>query len=478
MDADWTLFTLGILVLASPAALVGALGITSLIGRPLRESEIERWTFGTTVVGLVSGIAVLATMLATGIRHVPIELGDWVALPEEGFHFHLRFVFDRLSVPFVILTFVLCGAIGMFTSRYLHRSTGYLRFYVCYSFFMLGMILSSLAGTIEVLFFGWELVGLSSALLVAYFHERGEPVRNGLRVWSVYRVADAAFLIAAVAMHHLTGEGSFDGLMGTVSWPEGQASLTGYQALIVGLLLLVAVAGKSALVLFSGWLPRAMEGPTPSSAIFYGALSVHLGAYLLLRISPILELSPLLSAVVTMVGLLTALSAALNARVQTDIKSALAYASLIQVGIIVVEIGLGLRYIALIHIIGHACLRTLQLLRAPSLLHDYHTLENAVGGHLGLTNSVLGAISPSRLKRWLYRFAMHRGYMDAAIDAYVVYPITWLLRKCDSLERRWTDFLAGGAVRASDEVTPPRSRRRVAYITPSGIPESPPFANA
>jgi len=170
--------------------------------------------------------------------------------------------------------------------------------------------------------------------------------------------------------------------MGTGSWPDGHATISEQHALFVGLLLLIAAAGKSALVPFSGWLPRAMEGPTPSSAIFYGSLSVHLGAYLLLRVSPILELSLTLRLAVIFLGLISALFGSLVARVQTDIKSALAFASLTQVGIIVVEIGCGLRYIALIHIIGHACLRTLQLLRAPSLLHDYHTLENAIGSHL------------------------------------------------------------------------------------------------
>ena len=108
--------------------------------------------------------------------------------------------------------------------------------------------------------------------------------------------------------------------MGTGPWPWEQASLTGGQALFVGLLLLIAAAGKSALVPFSGWLPRAMEGPTPSSAIFYGALSVHLGAFLLLRVSPILEQSVLLSAMVVTIGLVTALYAAMTARVQTDIE--------------------------------------------------------------------------------------------------------------------------------------------------------------
>ena len=118
-----------------------------------------------------------------------------------------------------------------------------------------------------------------------------------------------------------------------------------------------------------------MEGPTPSSAVFYGALSVHLGAFLLLRVSPILEASLLLSILVDRPRIDLGDFWSLAARVQSDIKSALAFASLTQVGLIVAEIGLGLRYIALIHIIGHACLRTLQLLRAPSLLHDYHTIE-------------------------------------------------------------------------------------------------------
>jgi NAD(P)H-quinone oxidoreductase subunit 5 len=120
------------------------------------------------------------------------------------------------------------------------------------------MVLSSLAGTIETLFLGWELVGLSSALLVAFFHNRKNPVRNGQRVWAVYRIADAAFLIAALVLHHLTGGGDFSELMGAGTWPESQAMITSGQALVVGLLLLVAAAGKSALVPFSGRHPPAL----------------------------------------------------------------------------------------------------------------------------------------------------------------------------------------------------------------------------
>src|SRR5439155_14901071 len=100
--------------------------------------------------------------------------------------------------------------ITAFTTRYLHREPGYNRFFALYALFVLGMILTSLAGTIETLFAGWELAGLSSALLVAYFQERPPPVRNGLRVWVVYPVSDAALLLAAIVLHHLHGEGDFD----------------------------------------------------------------------------------------------------------------------------------------------------------------------------------------------------------------------------------------------------------------------------
>jgi NAD(P)H-quinone oxidoreductase subunit 5 len=462
MMLQWLFFLLGLCVVASPAALLLLFGLTSLLDRPLGERALARFTEAAVFLGLIASIAIVVLMLATGSRHVPIEIGNWVVIPEQHFHFHLKFVFDRLSVPFVILSFVLCGTISAFASRYLHREPGYGRFFVFFALFLLGMIVSSLAGTIETLFFGWELVGLSSALLVAFFHERQNPVRNGQRVWAVYRFSDAAFMIAALAMHHLTGAGDFEVLMGTVvpgspevhAWPEGQATISQSHALFIGLLLLLAAAGKSALVPFSGWLPRALEGPTPSSAIFYGALSVHLGAYLLLRASPILEQSQLLSGAVVAIGVFTAAFGALTARVQTDIKSALAFASLTQVGIIVAEIGLGFRYIPLIHIIGHACLRTLQLLRAPSLLHDYHNLENAIGAHLPHRETVWQRVLPPGLRLWGYRFAMERGFLDAILGEYIVRPFLAVFRKCDSLERRWTDLLSHGSSRESDEVKP------------------------
>ncbi len=445
----------GIVVLASPALLVSVLGLSTLLGRPMKEKPISVWTEITVVAGLIAALSILGIMLVQGTRRVTIDLGNWVMIPDQHFHFHLQFIFDRLSIPFVILSYVLCGTVAAFASKYLHRETGFLRFFMLYALFFLGMVLSSLAGTIESLFMGWELVGLSSALLVAYFLERQGPVRNGLRVWSVYRIADAAFLIAAVAMHHLTGEGEFSKMMGAQPWPESSTSLalSANQALFVGLLLLVAAAGKSGLVPFSGWLPRAMEGPTPSSAVFYGALSVHLGAYLLLRVGPIIEASFWLKSAVIALGSISAIFAALTARVQIDAKSALAFASLTQVSIIVVEIGLGFYYLALIHIIGHACLRTLQLLRAPTLLRDYQNLENAIGSRLSQQSSWWARHIPDGIRLWFYRLSFERGYLDLILDNFLIQPFVKIFRWCDRAERRWTDFLSGAQSRESDQVT-------------------------
>jgi NADH-quinone oxidoreductase subunit L len=250
-----------------------------------------------------------------------------------------------------------------------------------------------------------------------------------------------------VVLHSMTGAGDFDEFMGTKEWPYGEAAVDQGQALAVGLLLLVAAAGKSALVPFSGWLPRAMEGPTPSSAVFYGALSVHLGAFLLLRLSPLITLSIWLALAIVALGLTTALFAYLTGTVQTDIKSALSFASLAQVGVIVAEIGLGhwlpfMWYVALFHLLGHAFMRTLQFVRAPTFLQDMRSLENAIGERLPQPPGLL-RFANQRTRAWLYRFALERGYLDAFLDQCVARPFLRLFRWFDGIERGWMELLSG-----------------------------------
>ena len=194
----------GIMVVVSPALLLAVLGLTTLFRIPLSERSVARSAQTSSIVGLIASLCILAWMLArisgmcrwnwvTGCsgKRTRAEPARLPLCPSTGglhaadrwayrtFSFPAKFVFDRLSVPFAIMSFVLCGVIGAFAFRYLHREEGYYRFFLYYSIFQLGMIISSLAGTIETLFMGWELVGLSSALLVAFFHDRPAPVQTG-----------------------------------------------------------------------------------------------------------------------------------------------------------------------------------------------------------------------------------------------------------------------------------------------------------
>ena len=269
------------------------------------------------------------------------------------------------------MTIVLSGLIGQFSSTYLHREPDFFRFFVLLHLFAFGSLLAFAAGSFDLLAGGWEIVGITSVLLIGFFQLRPAPVENGLRVFAVYRATDIGLLVGVFAMHHWTG---------TAKFTSGPPFLAGKQALIVCLLILLAAAGKAAQVPFSGWLPRAMEGPTPSSAIFYGAISIHAGAYLLLRIQPMLAQSALASAVVIFIGVATAIHGTIVGRVSADAKTSLAYASLTQVGVMFVEIGIGWTSVAVVHILGHAMVRTMQFLRAPSMLHDDHQMHSAIGG--------------------------------------------------------------------------------------------------
>jgi NAD(P)H-quinone oxidoreductase subunit 5 len=241
--------------------------------------------------------------------------------------------------------------------------------------------------------------------------QRSAPVENALRVFTIYRASDIGLLVGVFAIHQWAGTASFAG---------GFPQLTGTRAGVVCLLLLFAAAGKAAQVPFSGWLPRAMEGPTPSSAIFYGAISIHAGAYLLLRSRPLLAHSAMASVLVIVIGVLTAVHGTIVGRASADAKTSLAYASSTQVGVVFVEIGIGWTWIAVLHILGHATVRTLQFLRAPSMLHDYHQMHSATGGQLAPTGRHLQNFFPERFQLWLYRWALDRGHLETILDRFVV----------------------------------------------------------
>jgi NAD(P)H-quinone oxidoreductase subunit 5 len=406
----------------APGALFALLALAWMLGADLRENLIARLTRITYTLVTLALLALDLTMQIRGVKSFHVRLGDWFAAGE--YRFPLDLLADHLSLPLMTLAALLTGLVAAFSARYMHREHGYLYFFLLLQLFGFGSLLLFSAGSFDLIVAGWEFVGITSVLLIAFFHQRPEPVRSGLRVFAVYRITDIGLLMGVVVLHHAAGTASMSLFQGT--WPAQTASLSGASAAAVAWLFLLAAAGKAAQFPFSGWLPRAMEGPTPSSAIFYGAISVHAGAYLLLRAQPLLAESAWVSAATIAIGLLSAVFGTLIGRACTDAKTSLAYASVTQLGIIFVEIGLGFSYLAVWHICGHAIVRTLQFLRAPSALHEFHQMHAAAGGHLKPVGVVHEALIPERVRAWMYRAALDRGHMDTILDRFLVNPVLWL----------------------------------------------------
>jgi NADH:ubiquinone oxidoreductase subunit 5 (subunit L)/multisubunit Na+/H+ antiporter MnhA subunit len=412
-----------VFVVLAPGVVFGALALLWLVGWVPAERLVSGITGVTFSAAILALFVVLRKVIATGA--VTVTFGNWFAVHD--YHFPMVLMADRLSFPFLGMTVVLVGLIGQFSATYLHREPGFFRFFLLLHLFAFGSLIAFAAGSFDLLVGGWEIVGITSVLLIAFFQYRTPPVENALRVFAVYRATDIGLLVGVFAMHHWAGTASFAG---------GFPRLSADHASTVCLLLLVAAAGKAAQVPFSGWLPRAMEGPTPSSAIFYGAISLHAGAYLLLRLQPMLAQSSLASAMVIAVGLVTAIYGTMSGRASADAKTLLAFASLTQVGVVFVEIGMGLKWIAVAHILGHATVRTLQFLRAPSMLHDYHQMHSAVGVEFPATGKHLEDLLPESMQLWLYRWALDRGHLDTFLDRFVIHPlmrISMLFARLDCL---------------------------------------------
>ena len=329
------------------------------------EKQQTVWIQGWLGISLLS---LIGLGIAWALQSFPqVELKELTVLKTEHYHFFIALYFDRISFVFSLAGLLISFLVARYSSVYMHREQGFHRFFSTIGLFIFGFQWTIFSGNLETLFIGWEILGIASFLLIAFYRDRNLPVKNAGRVYSTYRIGDVGLLLAMWLMHHFWEANiSFSSFLHTsdLSHHFEQHSLLGSA---IALLLLLAAFAKSAQFPFSSWLPRAMEGPTPSSAIFYGSLSVHLGLFLVLRTYPFFENQLAVRWFMGIMGLATALVASQISHVQPTVKSQIGYDSITQIGIMFIEIALGLESLVLIHFVGNAFLRTYQLLVSPSI---------------------------------------------------------------------------------------------------------------
>lgn len=290
-------------------------------------------------------------------------VGQWFS--SGRFVITIAFLLDGLSLGFATLVAAIAVVVLRFSRHYLHREPGFHRFFLLMLLFLAGMLLIVLAGNLVIAFVGWELCGVSSWLLIGYAYERPVATGNGLYAFVTNRIGDAGFLLGLCLAAWWLGSFEWPAL---AAW-SGQAGFDKVQARLLLFGFMLAAVAKSAQFPLSAWIGRALEGPTPSSAIFYGAVMVHAGVYLVIRFAPVLTQVPDIMVYLALIGSLTALYGWLGGLVQTDVKSRLVFATSTQVGLMFLTCGLGWFELAAWHMGLHAAWRAWQFLLAPSYMH-------------------------------------------------------------------------------------------------------------
>lgn len=420
MDTSWIILVPLLPLLA--AVTIGGLHFMQVITGEADEG-ISAW-ISIAAIGL-SNLALLTLLAAAwlGAPAAPHVFGHWLhtsqisiafSLSSELFSFAIAAVFAML---FLIVT--------QFSVNYLHREAGFHRFFFILNLFAAAMMLLVLSGNAVFTFVGWEVAGVCSYWLIAYAYDRPVAAHNAARVFVTNRVGDAGFLLGIVlamlwldcADWHAINNGSLELAQGDVN--------------VLALCFVLAAFAKSAQIPFTPWLARALEGPTPSSAIFYGGVMIHAGVFLLLQLQSLLTQAPLVMGLIALMGGLTTLYSYWVGLSQTDIKSSQAYAAAAQLGLMFVECGLGFWQLAAWHMAAHAVVRCYLLLTAPSILHVTH-------------GRAIAPLSPRWAKcRWAFLASLQRGWLELALDWLLVRPIQQFARDMRTIEDRIIDPVLG-----------------------------------
>ncbi|MFQ5966849.1 MAG: NADH-quinone oxidoreductase subunit L [Acidimicrobiia bacterium] len=351
-------------VIALP--LAGAVLLHFVGGR--LPSPASGW-LATATVGLSFVVALVAA--------VPFFEGDGQAevvvlyswMPAVGAT--VEFLWDPLSAFMTLIVTGIGALIHLFSIGYMSGDDRFGRFFTYLNLFVASMLILVLANNFAVLFVGWELVGLCSYLLISFWFTRPAAAAAGKKAFVVNRIGDVGFIVGLMLTFAAFGTLSYSEVL-----HDPAETIAAGTATAIGLLLLLGATGKSAQLPLHVWLPDAMEGPTPVSALIHAATMVTAGVYMIARVSPIYELAPTASAIVLVVGALTALFAATIALTQTDIKRVLAFSTVSQLGYMFMAVGVAGYVAGLFHLMTHAFFKALLFLGAGSVIHALADEQN------------------------------------------------------------------------------------------------------
>jgi NADH-quinone oxidoreductase subunit L len=348
-------------VLALPMA--GFL-LTGLLGRRLGDRP---WIIAVTAILAATGIATvlaLGALLGEEATTLGFTLYTWIPAGDLQVEFGL--LFDNLTAVMLIVVTWIGALVHIYSIGYMAHDPGKWRFFAYLNLFMFSMLLLVLADSYLVIFAAWELVGLSSYLLIGFWYQRRAPALASKKAFLVNRVADQGFLVGIMGVFLLTGT------MNVLDSFVGFGAVDPLVRNVVVLLLFVGAAGKSAQFPFHVWLPDAMEGPTPVSALIHAATMVNAGVYFVARTSPLFAHAQQAMLLVAAIGTFTAILAASIALTQKDIKRVLAYSTLSQLGYMFMALGVGAYVAAIFHLMAHGFTKGLLFLGSGSVIHAVH----------------------------------------------------------------------------------------------------------
>jgi NADH-quinone oxidoreductase subunit L len=343
-------------------------------------------------VGSLAACWLVATQPGSGMPSLSYQGYSWLLLPLRGdgaLELRLSLWMDPLSAVMALVVTGVGLIIHIYATGYMAKDPGYARFFAYLNLFIFSMLVLVLGGSLPVLFVGWEGVGLSSYLLIGFWFDQEQNAAAAKKAFIANRIGDFGLLVAMAILLYYVGRLDWAGiengcrnlLVPVRLWPPrlmlgGQLVINQpvyvSAATLVGLLLFLGCAGKSAQIPLYVWLPDAMAGPTPVSALIHAATMVTAGVYLVCRMAPVFVLSPAAMMVVATVGVLTALLGASIALVQNDIKKVLAYSTVSQLGYMFLGVGVGAFSAGLFHVVTHAFFKACLFLGAGSVIHAMH----------------------------------------------------------------------------------------------------------